>query len=397
MRVLSVGSLYPPQHLGGGYELTWRSAVAHLRSRGDHVRVLATDHRARSPDSAIAEDADVHRELRWYWRDHAFPRLSMRARYATEGHNHAVLDRHLRELRPDVVNWWAMGAMSLSMIEAVRRRGLPAVGVVGDDWMVYGPEVDQWIRAFRRRPAAARAIALATGIPTHVDFDGAARWLFNSRGTRDRAERAGLRPRAAEVVHPGIDPQLFPRAAERSWDWRLLYLGRIEARKGVEVTIRSLSELPRASLAVIGSGEDAYLSSMRSLVSELDLEKRVGFGLRPRNEIPRAYAGADAVLFPAGWEGWGLVPLEAMSVGVPVIASAVGGPAEYLRDGENCLVYAPRDDPRALAAAVRRLAAEPPLRRRLREGGFPTAARFTEAAYNGAIATALDAEVRARR
>ena len=47
---------------------------------GDDVRVLSTDHRAEKPDPAIAEDADVHRELRWYWRDHEFPRLGVRGR-----------------------------------------------------------------------------------------------------------------------------------------------------------------------------------------------------------------------------------------------------------------------------------------------------------------------------
>ena len=69
---------------------------------------------------------------------------------------------------------------------------------------------------------------------------------------------------------------------------------------------------------------------------------------------PAAYAAADAVLFPVSWEEpWGLVPLEAMAVGRPVLASrAGGGPAEYLRAGENCL-HSPDDAagwPRTCAA-----------------------------------------------
>jgi glycogen synthase len=90
-------------------------------------------------------------------------------------------------------------------------------------------------------------------------------------------------------------------------------------------------------------------------------------------------------------EPFGLVPLEAMSVGRPVIATGAGGSGEYLRDEENCLLYAPREDPAALAAAARRLASEPSLRQRLRRGGFETVERLTEAAWCEAVAEAVEA------
>src|SRR6266550_4210426 len=100
MRVLTVGNMYPPHHLGG-YELMWRSAVAHLRRAGHEVRVLTTDYRTAEPDPAVAEDPDVHRELRWYWHEHEFPRLSLRERLTLERHNAAVLRRHLDEVHPE--------------------------------------------------------------------------------------------------------------------------------------------------------------------------------------------------------------------------------------------------------------------------------------------------------
>src|SRR5258705_7342263 len=89
----------PPHHLGG-YELVWRSAVRSLRAQGHAVRVLTTD--LRLPSRSEPEDDDVHRELRWWWRDHAFPDFSPAARVAVERHNGRVLARHLEELRPDV-------------------------------------------------------------------------------------------------------------------------------------------------------------------------------------------------------------------------------------------------------------------------------------------------------
>jgi hypothetical protein len=139
VRLLCVGNMYPPHDLGGGYEITWRSSVLHLRGRGNEVRVLTTDYRSPALEPATELDADVHRDLRWYWRDHEFPHHGLRARIAVERHNAAVLERHLRELRPDAVAWWEMGGMSLTLVERVRRAGLPAVGVVGDEWLRWGP------------------------------------------------------------------------------------------------------------------------------------------------------------------------------------------------------------------------------------------------------------------
>jgi glycosyltransferase involved in cell wall biosynthesis len=74
-----------------------------------------------------------------------------------------------------------------------------------------------------------------------------------------------------------------------------------------------------------------------------------------------------------------------MAVGRPVVATGTGGAAEYMRDGENCLVYSPRDSAEALATRVMDLAAAPELRERLRDGGFATAAAYTESSYNERI------------
>ena len=101
MRILTIGNMYPPHHLGG-YELVWQSAVRHLRDAGHVVRVLTTDHMETGVTGS--EDADVHRELRWYWRDHAFPRPGLRERLALERHNARVFDQHVGELEPALIS-----------------------------------------------------------------------------------------------------------------------------------------------------------------------------------------------------------------------------------------------------------------------------------------------------
>ena len=317
MRVLAVGNR-DPFTVTGGYERIFRSAVERLRAEGHDVRV------------ATADDA-----FRWYWRDGDFFTPSWKERREIEKHNAAVMASLLAE-EVDAVCWWGMGGMSLGLVEQVRRAGLPAVGVVGDGWMIYGPKVD-------------RPVALGP----------CAHWIFISQAVKARAEQEGYVFPSWSIAHPGVDPARFPAAPEREWEGRLAYVGRVSPEKGVD-TARAAAGLLGLELAICDAG-DPYA----------------------------AYAAADAILFPVEWpEPWGLVPLEAMSVGRPVIATGTGGSGEYLVDGENCLLFPP-GDAEALAGSVRRLAADRDLRARLREGGFATAARYPEEAFERAVVGAL--------
>src|SRR5436190_7887209 len=179
VRILAVGNMYPPHH-HGGYELVWQAAMREARAQGHEVRVLTSDH--REPGSLGEDDPDVHRTLRmyWDWESYDFPRLGLRERVRIERGNAAELRRHLGDFRPDVVAWWSMSAMSLSMVERVRRAGIPAVLVVHDDWLVYGPRFDQWIRMWRGpRMLLAPAAERLLGIPTRVDLRTAGPMLFN--------------------------------------------------------------------------------------------------------------------------------------------------------------------------------------------------------------------------
>jgi glycosyltransferase involved in cell wall biosynthesis len=400
MRVLTIGSMYPPHHLGG-YELVWQSAVGHLRSAGHEVRVLTTDHREGEVGSSDAseESRDVHRQLRWYWCDHEFPKLSFRARLSLERQNAATMKGHLAEFRPEVVNWWAMGGMSLSLIERVRRAGIPAAGVVCDDWMLYGPQVDGWSRLFSRHGWLAMPVERITGIPARLDLSAAGPWLFPSETVRRTALEAGLDPHRTEVAHQGVDHDLFRAAPMQPWRWHLLYVGRIDARKGIDLAILALGELPKeAGLTIVGGGDDGYLDELKRLAREIGVSSRVSFTRVAHRSLPAIYADADVVLFPVRWrEPWGLVPLEAMAVGTPVVASGRGGSGEYLKHGENCLLADPDDGAGALARSIDRLAGDADLRSRIYAGGLRTSGRFSAQSFDVAVERLLEQALNERR
>lgn len=388
VRILTVGNMYPPHHFGG-YELVWRSAVEHLREAGHEVHVLTTnvDTGTTEPDAR-----DVFRELRWRLSEGSFQIISRRAQVALAQYNHRTLRRRLEALEPDIVGWWSMGGLTLTMLEEVRRRGVPAVGFVHDDWLDYGRWADGWLNMFRgRRSWFATLAERLAGIPARVDFGRAANYLFVSEHTRRHALEQGLNLLHTGIAHSGIHEDFLDPAPEAEWGWRLLYVGRLDPRKGVDTAVEALALLPdQAALQVVGGWDSREENRLRQLAHELGVGKRVTFaGQRDRAQLASAYAAADAVIFPVRWdEPWGLVPLEAMAKGRPVVATGHGGSAEYLRDGANCLLFE-AGNPHALALAVTRLASDPELRRRIRGQGLQTGSEHTEAAFNAIVERAL--------
>jgi glycosyltransferase-like protein len=206
---------------------------------------------------------------------------------------------------------------------------------------------------------------------------------------------------APEVVPNGVDTGRFPAVtAEQVAELReragardrvlLLAVGGVEPRKGTRHLFEALGELAREPdppvLAIVGGHSfqdhtayhDAALAALPSLGLRLGVDV-VQVGTVDDAELAGWYAAADVLAFPSVKEGWGLVVLEALSMGLPVVASDLPVFGEYLTDGVDALLP-PVGDSAALAAALRRVIGDPVLRDRLRAGGHAVAGRYTWAA-----------------
>lgn len=378
LRILVLTNMYPPHHLGG-YELSCRDVVERWRARGHVVEVLTTTMQVSGVPNDSQEQG-VHRDLVMYWDDYQVVTPSLREQIGIERANQRALDDTIRTFRPDVVSVWHMSSMSFGLLQTITERNLPMVLVVCDDWLVYGAQTDQWSKRFVSRPRLGSVMRRLTGLPTRLALDrDAVAVCFVSDWIRRRALTLSRWPLdRTTVVYSGIDPDEFPPRADtdRPWSWSLLGVGRVEVRKGFQVAVEALAQLPpEATFDVIGPPDRSFLEDLVRSAEELGVADRVRFlGPLPRAELGERYRAADAVLFPVLWdEPFGLVPVEAMASGTPVIATGTGGSGEFLAHDANTLLVPP-GDPAALANAITRLAGDPALRAALFRGGRATAA-----------------------
>jgi len=183
------------------------------------------------------------------------------------------------------------------------------------------------------------------------------------------------------VIPPGVDLERFRPIAKDvakrevgipCGDKTILFVGRIEPLKGIDTMLRAMALIqeryPEAvtntCMAIIGGDPwaedpDEEMARLQALRHELDIHDLVTFlGSRDQDILPNYYAAAEMVIMPSHYESFGMVALEAMAMGTPVIASDVGGLAFLVKDGVNGF-HVPSRDPEALAERIYTLLTDP--------------------------------------
>jgi D-inositol-3-phosphate glycosyltransferase len=223
--------------------------------------------------------------------------------------------------------------------------------------------------------------------------------------------------RKIAVIPPGVDTGHFypipPDEAKSAVaippeDRLILFVGRIEPLKGVETLIRSIAILRERGilekypydLAIIGGDPDADAASMnaemvrlKQLCHELNLNELVIFlGKRGQETLPYYYSAAEMLVMPSHYESFGMVALEAMACGTPVVASQVGGLAFLVQDGITGFVV-PDGDPILLADRLEQMILQPELRQRLGQQAAAYAQEYAWSKISARIAQVYEEQL----
>ena len=231
---------------------------------------------------------------------------------------------------PDLVHAHCAYPDGLAAVEYGARHGRPVVVTVHGFDVKGLPSLDpQW------RQLTIEALERADAV------------IAVSRDLRNEVLKLGVSPGKVRWIPNGVDCSLFSRAVSRrpgEGGWRLLYVGRFVEEKGLRVLLEALAKLRRrrsaVSLTLIG-GHPATGTSEPFLpqVAALGLSDCVEFrDAVPPEEMPRHMAEFDLVVLPSFYDSFGIVLIEAMACGLPVVATRCGGPEEMVDDSVGSLV-----------------------------------------------------------
>jgi len=191
-------------------------------------------------------------------------------------------------------------------------------------------------------------------------------------------------PADYRVIPNGVDTEHFhhdvlPMERFNDGKFNILYLGRLEKRKGFDYLLKAYNQVkrnfPKCRLIAVGPGVRLRKKYQRRVNSN-GLSDVVFTGYATYNDLPRYYKTADVVCFPAtGRESFGIVLLEAMAVGKPIIASDITGFANVMTNNEEGLLVPPRDEDE-LANALIKMMTNKEMREQMASRGRPTALKY---------------------
>lgn len=344
--------------------------LARMRARGIDVEVFTSSYKGMR--GHVANGIPVHR-FRY------FP-----ARWENLTHEETAPDRMRRSLLYKLMPAFYVAAGMLAIWRLARRERYDIVHV-------HWPMPHALFGWSAQRAAGSRVVAtfysvevrwISRALPALKAF---LRWTirFPDRvvaiSSATANEIRAVANVAVDVIPYTIALPPAPPINAPTQELRLLFVGRLVERKGVDVLLRafaSLGDIANARLVVVGDGPER--ERLQSLARELGVQERVDFLGRVSDDALRAeYASARVFVLPAivdsrgDTEGLGVVLLEAMNSRVPVVASDSGGIVDIVEHEKTGLLVPP-GDVTALAAALRRLATEPAYAARLGEAGYRT-------------------------
>ena len=396
MRILFLSNLYPP-NVVGGYERLCFEVAQGLSQRGHAITVLTSRYGGKPAShqgQTVIQELDLLTGPDIYTPWSGTPEQ----REAINRNNLATLARVQQDERPDIIFAWNLFFLDASMLDALSASAVRVVLMLTDNWLLVmrNPAfVSQHFTTivhgdgqFPAPPAPNLRQRLTALLGKRRK--GGLEAIFGSAFMRDLYAAGGCQFSRTRVIHNGVKISANLLPADRSklvqaGTLRLLFAGRLVDLKGAHTAVAALPLLDPASLGVsqiqltlVGDTTDAgYMAQLHAAIEQSGHAAMIS--LRPsvaEDQLPALFNAHDIYLFPSLYEPFSLTLIHALGLGIPTIASRVGGNTEIIRDGENGLLFA-KGDAADLAAAINRLAADPALRMRLAVNGRSSAAQFT--------------------
>jgi glycosyltransferase involved in cell wall biosynthesis len=366
MRVLHVMTAFPRDETD--VIAPWLvEMLARMRERGIDVEVLTSSYKGLGDQ--VTRGIPVHR-FRY------FP-----SRWENLTHEETAPDRMRRSLLYRIMPAFYVAAGMMSAWRLARRNRYDIVHV-------HWPMPHALFGWAAQRASGARVVAtfysvevrwISRAMPALKAF---LRWTIRfpdrvvaiSRATAEEIQSVVRVP--VDVIPYTVALPPSPATNPADGRFRILFVGRLVERKGVDVLLRALAQLrdlPQVEAVIVGDGPERQ--RLEALSRELGIDGQVKFtGRVPDDELRRQYAAASAFVLPAivdvrgDTEGLGVVLLEAMNSRIPVIASNAGGIVDIVEHERSGLLV-PAGDAAALASAMRRLATDRTFARSLGEAG----------------------------
>lgn len=331
MRILCISNYYPP-FFEGGYEISVQESMDFLFWKGHQVFILCGNKGVENPDTYPQpswEESEPLRALQYI--DYKNP--SFKNKHQVEKFNFALTISVLNDLKPDLVYFGNMKAISIAPVLAVQKMAYPNVFDIGDIWL------DTY---FRKGIKAGLYRFLKSALPFTIggritldEVIVVSRWMQEEMQTRYRVKHIYMIPRAIKL------PQSNPRQLSRPL--KFIFAGRIEPNKGLDICIhaasRIVSEYQDFSVDIYGAEDENYTAKCRALIEKLHLQQHFNFMGKTQN-VTQVLPQYDVLLMPTmAKEAFGRIIIEAMAASLIVIATNAYGPREIISSGKDGLLF----------------------------------------------------------
>ena len=358
LKIAHVVRRYSPAEWGGT-ETVVMHTVEEQRALGHDPRVFCTA-ALQPPDARSTEDVAFFPYFYPYFPMPAADRLKLDKKggspYAPK------LIKAVEAFRPDVIHIHAGGRLACAAVKLAKRLGVPSViSLHGGAASVPASELEEMLKPLKGKfPYGAildRLFGLRFDPLAKVDV------IICISHEEERRLKEKYPGRNVQYLPNGVDGGKV-RAAARPGS-NILCVSRIDYQKNQLALVELLAARPGCRLTLVGPITARwYADKIAARAKELGVGDRLTLvpGLPPGSaELEAAFASANVFVLPSVHEPFGIVALEAMARGIPLIASNVGGLPDFVKDGENGLLFDP-SDPANLVRAFDRLVALPPER-----------------------------------